>query len=88
MSTTGAQTATSETVAFAKRSLGHASGATERLLGVRSVESLMQVQGGFLRASYESVFSQTSRMGELAVTIARKASAPVEGLFAKTPATS
>lgn len=80
---TGAQAATSEAVEFAKRSFEQASSAAERLLAVRSVESLVQLQSEFLRSSYENLVAQTSKMGELAVTTTKDAFAPVEGLFAK-----
>lgn len=84
----GAQAAATETADFAKRSVEHGTKATERLLGARSLEAVMQIQGEYLRASYEGVVAQGAKMGELATTVAKDAAAPLEGLFAKAAPTA
>ena len=85
---TGAQAAATETADFAKRALEQSSQATERLLGARSLDAVIHIQGEFVRKSYEGVVAQTSKMGELATSVAKDAAAPLEGLFAKATPTA
>lgn len=85
---TGAQTAAVETVDYAKRSFEQGTHATERLLGARTLDNAIQIQGEYVRTSYEGLIAQASKMGELATTTAKEAFAPVESLFAKSLRTS
>lgn len=85
---TGAQAAAAETADFAKRALEQGSQATERLLGARSLDAVMQIQGEYVRKSYEGAVAQTARMGEIATSAAKGAAAPLEGLFAKSAPTA
>ena len=79
----GVQTAAVESADFAKRSFEQGSQAAERLMGARTIDAVAQVQGDFLRSSYEGLVAQTSRRGELATTVAREAAAPIETLFSQ-----
>lgn len=80
----GAQTAAVETADFAKRSFEQGSATAEKLVGVRTMDRAMEIQGEFLRMSYEGLVAQATKMGELAANTVKEAYAPVEGLVAKT----
>lgn len=80
----GAQAVASETADFAKRSLEQGGATVERLSGVRTLDKAVEVQGEYLRSAYETLVSQTSRMGDLATDTMRETVAPFEGLVAKT----
>ena len=80
--TTGAQAAAVEATDYAKRSLEQGSRAAERLMSVRSLDSLIQAQGELVRTAYEGFVSQATRMGEIAANTAKAAYAPVESMVA------
>ena len=80
----GTQAAALEVADYAKRALEQSSSAGEKLVGARSLETVMQIQGEFLRTAYESFVSQATRMGELATDTAKEALAPMEGFVART----
>ena len=86
--TKGVQSAAVEVADYAKRSFEQTGGAFEKLVGARTVESALEIQGEYVRTAYEGFVSQATKMGELATTIAKDAMAPVEGLVAKTASAS
>lgn len=78
---TGAQTVATESVDYVKRAFEEGQKATEQLLGAKTFEAAVQIQGDFVRASYESLVAQTSKIGQLAAATAKEAAAPFEGLL-------
>jgi hypothetical protein len=80
----GVQSAAHEAAEYAKRSSSRAQSHGEKLVGARTLESVLQIQGEYLRSSYEGLVSQATKMGELATNTAKEAFAPVEGLVART----
>lgn len=81
----GAQATAAEVADYAKRSLEETGSAVEKLMGTRTVEKAFEIQGDFLRTSYEGFVAQASKVGELATGTAKEAFAPLEGLVAKAP---
>ena len=81
--TRGVQSAAVEAAEFAKRSFEQGSSTMEKLVGARTLDSAVEIQGAFLRSSYESFVAQATRMGELAANTAKDAFAPVETLVSK-----
>ena len=79
----GAQVAAVDIADYAKRSFEQSSATVEKLVGARSLETAMQIQGDYLRSAYEGFVSQATRMGELLTDTAKEAFAPVEGLVAR-----
>jgi hypothetical protein len=77
---TGAQAAATESVDFLKRSFEEGQKATEQLLGAKTFEAALQIQGDYVRSSYEGFVAQTAKMGQLAVNTAKESAAPFEGL--------
>lgn len=84
----GAQATAVEIADYAKRSLEQGSAAVEKLVGTRTLDRAFEVQGEYLRTSYEGFVAQATRIGELATDTAKEAFAPIEGLVAKTTRTA
>ena len=84
----GVQTVASESAEFAKRSLEQSTQTVEKLLGARTFDVAAQIQGDYLRSSYENLVAQASRIGELTTTVAKEVAAPIEGLFSKAAKTA
>ncbi len=81
---TGAQTVTSESVDYVKRSFEASQKAAEQLFGAKTLDVALQIQGDYLRSSYEGFVAQTAKMGQLAVSVAKDAAAPLESLVKPT----
>ncbi len=79
----GAQAVATESVDFVKRSVEQGQKATEQLLGAKTFEAALQIQGDYVRSSYEGLVAQTSKISQLAVNTAKEAAAPFEGLMKK-----
>ena len=77
---TGAQTVASENVDFVKKSFEEGQKVAEKLLGAKTFEAAVQIQGDYVRSSYESLVAQTSKIGQLVVNTSKEAAAPFEGL--------
>lgn len=80
----GAQAAAIEAADFARRSLEQGGATAEKLLGVRTFDKVVEIQGDYVRAAYEALVQQTTRMGELTTDTAKEAFAPIENLVAKS----
>lgn len=79
----GAQTVATENVDFVKKSFEEGQKVTEKLLGAKTFEAAMQIQGDYVRSAYESLVAQTSKIGQLVVNTSKEAAAPFEGLVKK-----
>lgn len=84
----GAQSAAVEVADYAKRSFEQSSAMAEKLVGVRTLDKAMELQGEFMRSAYEGFVAQAGKMSELATATAREAFAPMESLVAKNGATA
>ena len=80
----GTQAAAMEAAEYAKRSFEQGTALVEKLSAARSLETVMQIQGDYLRGAYEGLVSQAGRMGALATDTAKEAFAPMEGLMARS----
>ena len=79
----GIQSAAVEAADYAKRSFEQSTQTIEKLAGVRTLDTAVEIQGEYLRSAYEGFVSQATKMGELATSTAKEVYAPVEGLVAK-----
>ena len=77
----GAQAVATESADFAKKSFEEGQKVAEQLLAAKTFEAVVQIQGDYVRASYEGFVAQTSKIGQLAVNTAKEAAAPFEGLL-------
>jgi hypothetical protein len=83
--TKGAQAIAVEVVDYSKKSAESSAAAWEKLMGVKSVEKAMEVQGEYLKSSYEGFVAEATKLGELYVDLAKEAYKPFEGVFPKQP---
>lgn len=79
----GAQAAAVEMTDFTKKSFEQGSAAAEKLAGAKSFDRVVEVQGDFVRASYEGLVAQSSKLGEIATASIKESMAVMEGLVAK-----
>ena len=84
--TRGAQAASMELADYAKAAIAHGGATVEKLTQVRSLDKALEIQGEYVRASYESLVAQSAKLGEIANATAKEAYAAVEGLAVKRPA--
>ena len=79
----GIQAVATETTDYSKRSLESASSYFEKLVGVRSVETAIQLQSEFAKSQFEGFVAQATKIGEIYKDIAKDAFKPVESAFQK-----
>lgn len=82
----GGQAAAIEISDFTKKSFEQGTAAVEKLSAARSLEKVVELQGEFVRSSYEGLVSQTSKLGEIATATAKETLAALEGVVSKQPA--
>ena len=81
--TKNAQAIAAEITDYSKKSIEESAAAWERLLGAKSLEKAMEIQGAYLKSSYEDFVAEATKLGELYVDFAKEAYKPFEGVLAK-----
>jgi phasin family protein len=81
--TKSAQTIASEFADYSKKSFEDSRTAWERLMGAKSLETAMEVQSEYLKASYEGFVAQSTKFGELYADLAKEAYKPFESAMTK-----
>jgi len=84
--TKSAQAIAAEVVDYTKKSVEGSAAAWEKLLGAKSLEKAMEVQGEYLKSSYEDFVAEATKLGELYVDLAKEAYKPFESAMAKASA--
>ncbi len=79
----GLQAIATETTNYSKRSLETTSAYVEKLFGVKSLDTAIQLQSEFAKTQFESFLAQSNKIGEIYKDIAKEASKPVESAMAK-----
>lgn len=79
-----AQTIATEVADYARKSFENSSAVAEKLVGASSFEKAMEVQTAFLKGAYDSLVSQSAKMGALYTALATETFKPYEGLIAKS----
>ena len=79
----GFQAIATETTDFSKRSMESTSSHLEKLLGVRSLDTAIQLQTEFAKASAEGFIAQATKIGEIYRDMAKEAFRPVEAAMSK-----
>lgn len=74
----GFQAIASETTDYSKRSMESTSTFMEKLLGVKSVETAIQMQSEFAKSQFEGFIAQANKVGEIYKDIAKEAFRPME----------
>ena len=80
----GFQAIATETTEYSKRSLEHTSSFVEKLLGVKSVDTAIQLQSEFAKSQFEGFVAQAAKVGEIYKDIAKEAFRPVETAMNKS----
>ena len=79
----GFQAIATETTDYSKRSLETTSSYVEKLFGVKSFDTAIQLQSEFAKTQFEGFLAQTNKIGEIYKDIAKEAFKPVEAAIAK-----
>ena len=68
---------------YAKKSFEDTKSFTEKLSGVKSLDKVLEVQGEYARAAYETFVAESQKIASLYSDVAKQAFKPIEGLVAK-----
>jgi phasin family protein len=79
--TKNAQAIATEVADYSKKSFEGSAAAWEKLLGVKSLDKLMEVQSEYLKSSYEGFVAESTKLGELYADLAKEAYKPFEGMM-------
>ncbi len=79
----GVQTVAAEIGDYSKKSFETGTATIEKLVAVKSLDKAFEVQGEYLKASYEAAVAQATKLGEIYASVAKEAYKPYESLFAK-----
>ena len=82
----GFQAIATEATDYSKRSLESTSSFVEKLLGVKSIDTAIQLQSEFAKSQFEGFVAQTNKIGEIYKDIAKEAFKPVENAMSKAQA--
>ena len=80
------QAIAAETADFARKSFEQTSATVEKLLGVQTLDKAVEIQTAFVKGTYDSLVSQTTKMGTLYSNLATETLKPFEGLLSKAAA--
>ncbi len=78
-----AQAIATEAAEFARKSFEQGSSTLEKLLGVQSLDKAIELQAAYVKGTYDTLMSQTAKMGTLYSALATETFKPYEGLLAK-----
>ena len=84
--TKGLQEIASETAEYSKHSMTSGAEAIERLMGAKTLESAIQIQNDYAKASYEGFVARTTKINELLAKLAGEAIRPAQNAFAAVTA--
>jgi hypothetical protein len=77
------QTIATETAEFARKSFEQTSSTLEKLLGVQTLDKAVEIQAAYVKGAYDSLVSQSAKIGSLYSTLATETLKPYEGLLSK-----
>jgi hypothetical protein len=76
--TKGLQEIAAESTDYSKKAFAANSAVVEKLLGVKTVESAIQIQTEYAKSAYEGFVAQATKINEIFVKLATEAFKPVE----------
>ncbi|MBK5957822.1 Phasin [Rhodoplanes elegans] len=79
------QAIAAEAVDYSKKSFEQGTQVLEKILGAKSLDTALELQSDYLKASYESFIAQSNRMSELYADLAKEIYKPFEGFVGKMP---
>ena len=81
--TRGLQAIAAETTEYSKRSLESTSSFIEKIVGVKSFDTAIQLQSEFAKSQFEGFVAQANKMGELYRSLTKEAFKPMETAMAQ-----
>jgi hypothetical protein len=78
---TNTQVIASESAEFARKAFEHNSSTLEKLFGAQTLDKAVQIQADYVKGAYDSLVSQSTKMGALYSTLAAESLKPFEGLI-------
>jgi phasin family protein len=84
--TKSAQAIMVEVADYSKKSVEESATAWEKLIGAKSLETVIELQSEFMKSSYEDFVAEATKLGELYADFAKEAYKPFEGVMAKASA--
>ena len=82
----GWQAIATETADYSKKSFENSLAHFEKLSGVKSIETAVELQSAFVKSSYEGFVAEATKIGELYADLAKGAYKPYEAPVAKATA--
>jgi hypothetical protein len=79
------QAIATETADYSKKSFEKSSALVEKLLGVKSYESAVQLQTEYWKSAYADFVAEATKLSELYSSLAKDAFKPVETALSKVP---
>jgi Uncharacterized conserved protein len=79
----GVQAIAVEATDYSKKSAEEATKAFEKIVGAKSVETVLELQSDYLKKSYEGAVSQMTKMGEMYMDLSKDVAKPYEFLTSK-----
>ena len=82
----GAQAIAAEMTDYSKKSLDGMAATWEKLVSSKSLETAMQVQGDYLKSSYEDFTAEATKLSEMYLGLVKDTYKPFESALAKASA--
>jgi phasin family protein len=67
-----------EVADYSKKALEESAAATEKLIGAKSLDKVIEVQTSYLKSAYEGFLSQSAKLSELYAGLAQETCRPFE----------
>jgi len=83
--TKGLQAIASAVSDYSKKSFEDGSAFVEKLAGVKSLDKAIEAQTDYVKSAYETLVTESTRIGEIYADLAKEAYKPVETLMSKLP---
>ena len=81
------QSIATEVADYSKKAFEDGTKLIEKLLGAKSLDKAIEIQGDYAKTAYESFVAQATKIGELYADLAKETYKPYESFMAKaTPA--
>ena len=87
VATTGTQAIAVETADYAKKSFEQTASAFEKLVGVKSLDKVIEIQTEYAKSAYEGFIAQSTKTRELYAKLAQDSLAPFGALYSAAQAT-
>jgi hypothetical protein len=72
------QAIAAEVADYSKKAFEEGAAASEKLIGARSLDKVIEVQTNYLKSAYEGFVSQSAKLGELYAGLAQETCKPFE----------